>query len=450
MDYELMIQTLNLLDDAYKKIDSISEFKTDYQEMEKQIIAYKKELNRINPSSNNFDYDKMYATKNKDLIFLNKTIKSINDYIDKIITNLNLFNDINTLDQDLLNNNCDKRKFNEQISTLLYDIKNYSKLQNTNNNKLIEIYPTLYKIIKLEFRLKGFSSILNSIIENNIDISYLEKLVKEDTKSLNIDIKDNLQDNIFYIAFNEDNYTNEIIEKLIDKKDDYFESKKEYENYLELKDKVSLNQSEIKRKLNKKRLKISASILGTFTPTLLSLITFGTFYANLNKNINLQYTPIKETETIEDTIYYDNFNQKEASYKEYYSDKIKLITLATILCFMCDGVTSMLIALIPFSSDIIAYPFLWQILINLGEPVYKKENTYKVTLTALKELLKDYSNTKDQLNIKENGEIYSKKQLKELKNNLLKAQKSYNELLEKYNYMNNVLEEKGFNKELAK
>ncbi len=447
MDYELMIQTLNLLDDAYKKIESISEFKTDYQEMEKQIIAYKKELNSINPSANNFNQNKMYATKNKDLIFLNKTIKSLNDYIDKMSVSLNLFNDIDTLDQDLLNNNCDKRKLNEQISTLLYDIKNYSKLKNTNSDKLIEIYPTLYKIIKLEYRLKGFSSILNSIIENNIDISYLEKLVKEDTKLLNLDTKDTLQDNIFNIAFNEDNYTNEVIEKLTDKQDDYLESKKEYDDYLELKDEIALNQSEVKRKLKKGKLYIISSIIRTFGPTLLSLIAMGSIYSHLNKNFNEQYTPIKETETIEDTIYYDNKNGTEINYQEYSEIKDKLVIESSVFCFLFDGIVTVLLHSICFLEYIVAFPFAWQLLaLIMGDFQY----TYIAALGELLASIISYVHDKDKLNIKETGETFSKKQLKELKNNLLKAQKSYNELLEKYNYMNKVLEEKGFNKELSK
>ena len=213
------------------------------------------------------------------------------------------------------NDNLSKEELNKLLETILNDLMNYER-STIGIEEFDELYPTFYKLIKMEFKYNGYSHILNYIRNSKLDEYKIDDLFLLDYKKYfkyidpyrminNMVLQDyTLYDKaLLIISLNESGY----LDKIKDELDPYL-NKFEYLN--EKSNELSEN-IKAQEKTNKKNKREKLLLQRTIIPAILSLTVFITANILASPRINEKTTSYKQTTEVYDTL---NGNDTEITY----------------------------------------------------------------------------------------------------------------------------------------
>jgi len=390
------------------------------------------------------------------------------------------------------------------------DIRKYFSKYSLNNSA-VEL---VYHFIKVEYRITGTSTLLSKLQDLNKDHLKELALNDARKLSDNQDIKRILDSNnevileelIFYISINETGLKDEIINKLSDRKNNYNKSKDSYEDYLRLGKEESINRKEKTKSICASGGKLIAKIMSYILS--LSIFTTAGSIAIQSRSINQtidcynsidgQYTitGIDKLERDKHLLYnesatkgdiilidlsekYSNNKRHIAKYRitekldnieDYMSidlSKLKPFYESDIFYLYGHEEAYRTVGIVTESKtiepEIVSLFFLMAILISasmdmlLGTLFYVLINgetlTYSLTEGSLDYLVdgfKEFKESLEESDIKKDGTIYDKEELKRRKKELLDMINQYNLEFKNFEQFSDMLEDNGFERQLKR
>ena len=229
----------NKLSKIYKKIETIRGLNYD-------TTFLKNEFDRINERLDNvFDTNANALTLSKKetttLAAIDALINQLDEYTSRVYKKFAIYDDSDKVVQEL-NDDITQNKLDSIVSLILSDAMEYMDLYNSGykNGRENELCNNLYKIIKCEFRIKGTSTLLSSLISMSVCTSEIKSLIDEDVKQ-NLDKKDiykrynevlslnNIDPKMVYLlALNENGMKDSILDKFYDAKNDLDKKEQNY------------------------------------------------------------------------------------------------------------------------------------------------------------------------------------------------------------------------------
>ena len=200
---DLAIRYKNLYQETEIIIDNIKELGFDMTEYEKELLVISEKVNNSIKSTNikNFaraSYENYYSDGINNL-------NSLKNKLDKYNVYYKVLNSCNYINIKINNKNISNEELNKYVSEMIYNLKLIVKsdtMDYDNERHIVEaIYKTAYNVIKLEI-IKNSDSQLYLFCKNEeVNISYFNKLIKEEIKKydLNDDKYNSLKMKIYEI-----------------------------------------------------------------------------------------------------------------------------------------------------------------------------------------------------------------------------------------------------------
>ncbi len=304
----------NKLETIYKKIESIEGFNYDTNQMKNNFKKLDDSLNNILDNSN--------SSVQKEINYapITALIDSFDEYVTSIQNKFKIYEHINIIKNEI-NNDITPQKLKSITDLIINDLRNYNTLYKMKNEKEEELYQTIYEIIKVEFRVTGDSSLLDSLIKYDIGTNELKDLINKDIKKyinekdiykrnnevLSIDSIDKKM--VYLLSFNSDNYKQKILEEIFKEKELIHEKEEELNNIKNLKHSKSSISSDNIKSYKDARTYFMYSII----PKILSLsILIGANHlANQYKEKHITYKSVVECYDTVDGYYEEKLYQKD-------------------------------------------------------------------------------------------------------------------------------------------
>ena len=240
MNYSNLYELRPKIQNLYGKIEELGKYGFDTKSYLEEIKMFSTKLDQIKEENNSMIGQSAYQAEDDKLISdLSTLISNFESFIDKILLSSKLLFNHKEITFKL-NTNLTDDEFNKIISQILnglLDIEELKKYGFKFNNNSKELFKTIYIAIKKEYQLKGSSSIHNALI--NMGLSYLIfDYMAEDTNTLRVQLdntlvsKDAEIEYMFNISMNDNNY-----------KENIFDQKKKYKSQINS-NKASYNKSQ--------------------------------------------------------------------------------------------------------------------------------------------------------------------------------------------------------------
>ncbi len=509
MNYNNIIQLQNRINKINQNISKIDDYKYDTSDLKYRSYNLQKELNDIIGEKNNYSkYTFASETANITEEAINKlflSVASLEKEIDKLNKYFSIFKDINIIKNEL-NDNIADFKLKQIIYIIKSDLEYFENIKKDGYTfeKEEDTYKIIYEVIKTEFRKENSSTLFDYVSNINYIKQYLKKFIAEDTIKYINEIDVNKRSNEFFslteidrlltylISMNENNYKDEILDKVKSYKIKYNELIKEIEHLESLKN-MNVKDKNIKKdKIKAAKDKIKDYILPAILS--LSLLITSQNISNQVSNKYLRKSNVQTTvyDTMDDSITITNsfdYNVLIPAYKDdvivtKYSDVTEDKTrYVSTYKYKNDGrniedystlhdnshivfntiqdntknndeeYTTVSITDVDYYNYIISNLkyllslvclVLWALvdvlLADVTAPSNRTSSPFIIMLLAdkdvrknalnnIKESIKTIKEVEHLMNEKENGEIYDKEYYKKLKLNLKKLEKQYNEMI---------------------
>ena len=505
---KILFEMKNRINKINEKISKIESYGYNTNDLKNKLLDLQKSVDEI--ASTNEISDVIINLTFKNISSLESETEKINKYF-------SIFKDIDLIKKEL-NDDISTFKLKQIIYIIENDLGYFNNLKSLGYayEKEKDAYKTIYEIIKTEFRKEGTSSLLKSILSNyNYIFNDLLELVNQDIEKYikNPDIYkrfneilafNNIDEKMVYLlSFNENNYKENLFNELNETKNNYLETKKEYEKLKDSKNLESIYKDDIK---DIKKTMNKAIITNSLYKIMAVLALFGIIKGSQVLKNNSKYhstkievydTLLPDTDSIEMYTTYDKNQVVVFDYKIPDNDDINIqineydfeydgrnledyanldfnnitpdrTNLRNNVILKDKEMEHTVVKLVndvdyedKFSSDGelikgIGLSVLIQLEISLA--VYSAlhdlkvsdEDKYHLTPSVLSLLTKyPYKNIKliieDLKEIskleenKGNGIIYNKENLKSLKEKLIELEKQYNDILNKYPNIDELL-----------
>jgi len=495
------------------KIDYIENLGYDVKSLKEKAEDIKHNIDRYQ----DINYDQSVSQEDTVISTIQMAFRVLEKYVDQLYAKFKIYEDVSLIEKELTNDMSIK-KLDEIANVITNDLIIYKPIldecNDTSQEK--ELFASIYRIIKAEFRNRGYSILLNRIINTKIGLEFIKELIKEDTlahisdkdivKRVNevLTVNDIDKTLVYLLAFNEDDYKNELISKLESEKRKVQAAKSKYDSYLKLKDMDSPDSREAKSNRRNARIQLMKKIMSRVL-SLTILISANTVTANYRKNhakyktkmecfstatssvdYKNEYTSLK-MDDVRITIYsptgegvgkgFEN-NSRWATTYIVKNDGSNIEDYANLNLSKADQVESSIITLsselpdeeftvvtIPQERDYnnkhdyvwihylvsIAW-FIFDLLkwaINydisgrtsgIGSLIF----AYQKVVEEIEDELEELKEATELLNTKEDGEVFDKNKLKKYKKEYLKLSNEYNELIKSYESIKPLLEYNGY------
>ena len=286
------------LNKLYTKCDLLDNYNINSNELRSEIISIDTLCDNLSDDSNLSNSNVKVKGDYKSL-YLRYSI--LNDKINNYLKSLHIFNIIQKVNKDIK-----KEDLNKLLEEILNDLMNYnnSKLELEEFNSL---YPSLYQLIKLEFKYTGKSMVLNYIRNSSLDQYKIDELFYDELSerfysplinkiTLQTATKNYIEYDkyLLYLSVIEDGYLDEIFEEL----EKYnVENSNLYFILNEIKEKTK-NQKEINDTNKRMKYKQYTRLF----PALLSLIILISANTAAKDKIDEKTSSYKTTTEVYDTI----------------------------------------------------------------------------------------------------------------------------------------------------
>ena len=280
-----MEELLNSINEKLEKLENYgfntNEFQTKYNDLRDVYEGKYQERNYNSPTITK------YAGQN-----IEQLIKNFNSNIDFILRKTTIFDYIEKV-KSHLNKDITTRKLDQIILGVSNHISAYNSLviEGYSSSREKEIIDFLYTLIKYEYRLNYNSKLLNRFLGMHFGQETLIELINEDVNNmihnpdvfkryneeLAIDNVDEIM--VSLLAFNENDYKNEVLKELIKTKEEIDSTLARYDKLESIKKLPSRNEEKCRSEISRTVGNIRRNIL----PKILSLIVLIGISAGVKK-----------------------------------------------------------------------------------------------------------------------------------------------------------------------
>ena len=149
------------------KIDYIGNLGYDVKSLKEKAEDIKRNIDRYQ----DINYDQSVSQEDTVISTIQMAFRALEKYVDQLYAKFKIYEDVSLIEKELTNDMSIK-KLDEIANVITNDLIIYKPIldecNDTSQEK--ELFASIYRIIKAEFRNRGYSEILNRIINTKITL----------------------------------------------------------------------------------------------------------------------------------------------------------------------------------------------------------------------------------------------------------------------------------------
>lgn len=218
MNYSNLYELRPRIEGIYSKIETLQSYGFDTKSYLEEIKMFSSKLDQIKEENNSMIGSSTYQAEDDKLINdLSTLISNFETFIDKLLLSSKLLGNHKEITEKL-NTELSDEEFNQIVSRILNSLLDINELKKYGfkfNSSSKDLFKTIYVAIKREYQLKGTSSIHNTLINmglSDLIFNYMSQDTNTSRKKLDDSLvsKDAEIEYMFNISMNDNNYKEKI------------------------------------------------------------------------------------------------------------------------------------------------------------------------------------------------------------------------------------------------